>query len=337
MPKGTLNKRLFENCYELAKSKLFDTETIDEKCRRLQEEFGVKVLSNRIHLGKIIKLLKKELIEKFGEAAKECLIKAVGRKSLGELSDEEFEVFKPEFGIQVSELRGKAWDYFCKYFQPSLPELMSVAYSELTKAGDELVKNVEREFIVLKEEEKMRDGSPRRNSFSQHMPIPLSEEELEREYLSTLEKEYKTSPKHLEELLSFIEDQELRKLIKQDLREAIISLRLGLTKAPMVLAGAVLEGILFARLIKEEKYGSEEERKKLREKDLDRLISECSNLNILPGGKVSFYHTVRKFRNYIHPGRQLREEEKLDYHSAKIACQAIFQVLEEFYEELKNK
>ena len=59
MPKGTLNKRFFENCYELAKSKLFDTETIDEKCRRLQEEFGVKVLSNRIHLGKIIKLLKK--------------------------------------------------------------------------------------------------------------------------------------------------------------------------------------------------------------------------------------------------------------------------------------
>lgn len=96
------------------------------------------------------------------------------------------------------------------------------------------------------------------------------------------------------------------------------------------LMGSTLEGILFGfskffeSIYLQEAKQLNKNIKKLEDISLDNLIKISFNQGFLKNDVDQFSHTLRKFRNYIHPHRQIREGFNPDMHTAKI-CWAVLQ------------
>jgi hypothetical protein len=103
----------------------------------------------------------------------------------------------------------------------------------------------------------------------------------------------------------------------EDIREAEMCLAGNNTKAAIVMAGACVEAMMLA-LLEEE---TAESRSTLRSKSLRQyialvrehsLVGDQGMLNVLD-------HSLREWRNYIHPGKVLRTGVDLTGDHAKIA------------------
>ena len=96
------------------------------------------------------------------------------------------------------------------------------------------------------------------------------------------------------------------------------------------LMGSVLEGILFGFSQSfEDIYLQEGKRlnkniKKLDDISLNYLIEISFNEGFIKNDVDNFSHSLRKFRTYIHPNKQLKENFYPDMHTAKI-CWAVLQ------------
>lgn len=124
-------------------------------------------------------------------------------------------------------------------------------------------------------------------------------------------------------------DSELENIISIRISEIKSSLENENPLSAIFLMGSALEGILFgfskffeSNYLQKAKQSNNV--KNLEDISLNDLIQISFELGFLKNDVNQFSHSLRKFRNYIHPNRQLREKFNPDMYTAKI-CWAVLQ------------
>lgn len=149
-----------------------------------------------------------------------------------------------------------------------------------------------------------------------------STENPEKQFLEKYSEDYNISMLNL--------DSELENIINTRISEIKSCLENEIPLSAIFLMGSTLEGILFgfskffeSNYLQKAKQQSKNV-KKLEDISLNDLIEISFELGFLKNDVNQFSHSLRKFRNYIHPNRQLREKFNPDMYTAKI-CWAVLQ------------
>ncbi len=120
-------------------------------------------------------------------------------------------------------------------------------------------------------------------------------------------------------------------------------------KAPLsviFLCGSILEGVLLSVASKNikifnEATSSPKEKdsgkvKKLQEWSLSNFIEVAHELKIIGLDVKKHSHSLRDFRNYIHPYQQMSSGFDPDFHTAKICWQVLKAALHDIHESIKS-
>lgn len=132
---------------------------------------------------------------------------------------------------------------------------------------------------------------------------------------------------------AFAHDEALRKIIVRDYKQLEKVLATEAWKAVIVLCGGLIEGLLLDLLerdataarqsVKAPKEGN------LRRWDLNDLINVAADLKKLPTGIDRLSHSVREYRNLVHPGRELSSDLRVEPEEARIAVEVLRIVVRE--------
>lgn len=136
--------------------------------------------------------------------------------------------------------------------------------------------------------------------------------------------------------LTFLDNEDLERLIIEDYGEARRSLQCKNYKATILLCGSIVEAILTAAIAKAKIPGITSE--KLYEVyNLHKLIELAKNESIITDSNIfSFIDPLRNYRNTIHPGVQVRKSVSLDLSKARIAIETIKLLIKELNKSYKN-
>jgi len=140
--------------------------------------------------------------------------------------------------------------------------------------------------------------------------------------------------------LSFIEDEDFEKTLRLDISAANSSFANSEWKAATVLAGSVVETLLLWRLsdvskdqLKEAAVAEKISEKKFNnpnEWKLESLIKVSKNLELVNEPTAIQADLARGFRNLIHPGREIRLNQKCSRGTAHSALAAVEHIVEDF-------
>lgn len=143
--------------------------------------------------------------------------------------------------------------------------------------------------------------------------------------------------------LAFIDDSEYRLLLSGDVAAAHQALRNGEWKAATVLAGSVVEGLCLWAIRKagEEKAFAEAERlhsggvvkskqrKHLLEWQAGELIAVAASPRLIKEDARAVAVNAKDYRNLIHPGRELRSQQRCTSGTAHVAVGGMQRVIED--------
>ena len=125
---------------------------------------------------------------------------------------------------------------------------------------------------------------------------------------------------------SFIRDPRLRAVLERDSFELQQVFAAGHWKSSMILSGGVIEGILMDLLAnRPETFTAAEAPKKndITRWTLDELIRVALALSAVNGAVGRLSHSVREYRNLVHPGREIRENLTFGREEATIAVEVL--------------
>lgn len=115
----------------------------------------------------------------------------------------------------------------------------------------------------------------------------------------------------------FVTDEELRASLEADAKEMAACLQAEAHKAAVVLAGSIVEAVLTDHL---DSIGYKDPSgRPLLELDLGQLIAAARSAKQLSAKSADLASAVKTFRNFIHPGRLIRLQERIDADTAAIA------------------
>jgi hypothetical protein len=115
----------------------------------------------------------------------------------------------------------------------------------------------------------------------------------------------------------FVTDEDLRASLEADAAEMAACLDAKAFKATVVLAGSIVEAVLVDHL---ESTGYQDPNgKNLLELDLGHLIMAARSQKVLSAKSADLSSAVKTYRNLIHPGRLVRQKERIDASTAAIA------------------
>ncbi len=127
-------------------------------------------------------------------------------------------------------------------------------------------------------------------------------------------------------------DYSFEEVIKQRLKEIELSLNSGASLSVIFLCGSTLEGLLlniatqnpqnFNKSKSAPKH-SDGKVKALHDWTLDSLINVSYNVGIIKLDIKKFSHTLKDFRNYIHPRQQALQNFNPDKHTAEISWKVL--------------
>jgi hypothetical protein len=134
-------------------------------------------------------------------------------------------------------------------------------------------------------------------------------------------------PPRIEQMnLAFIRDEKLRKVLDRDALELQLVFHAKGWKSTIILAGGVIEGILTDLLL----HCPEAAKAKCapRKSDITRwtlheMLSVALELNQVQPAVGRLSHSVREYRNLIHPGMEIRENLTFGSEEAEIALQVL--------------
>lgn len=126
---------------------------------------------------------------------------------------------------------------------------------------------------------------------------------------------------------SFIQDSTLREILTRDYLEIQKSIISGALKATIILCGGSIEAILLD-LLKKDEENTRASAKAPSEQNLDKwslndLIEVAVDKNLVAGEIAKLSHSVREYRNLIHPGLEIRGTLKVESEEAKIAIEVL--------------
>lgn len=122
---------------------------------------------------------------------------------------------------------------------------------------------------------------------------------------------------------TFVKDESLRAVLQSDYREMENDVVVRSWKSVIILCGALIEGMLTDALGDDPDRARETEgaskKADLLEWDLNNLILVAVNLGVVTAGVEKLSHSLREYRNLIHPGNQVRRKLTFDENEASIA------------------
>ena len=147
---------------------------------------------------------------------------------------------------------------------------------------------------------------------------------------------------------SFIGDDALQAMIERDKEELDNSLKSGLWKATLLLAGSIIEAILVDYFLNfppnedvlsvfEEAAFKRYKGRKVEELDLVALIKLAVKDNLIAEENSQLSTVIKNYRNLIHPGRELRKKEKVNEHTATVAKSLVEIVISEIRQNYAAK
>lgn len=127
-------------------------------------------------------------------------------------------------------------------------------------------------------------------------------------------------------LFNTVRDPRLRQVLESDNAELQLALENQISKASLVLAGGIVEAVLINFLLvigyKHAPKGTEPKNMQLGD-----LITACEQEGALAAETVALCQVLKEYRNLIHPGRSVRNEELADEARAKVAEQLVERVV----------
>ncbi len=112
----------------------------------------------------------------------------------------------------------------------------------------------------------------------------------------------------------FISEDVFRASLESDYQELELTKEAKAWKAVHVLAGSIIEAVLTDYLIT-----SGYTKPDPLSMSLNDIINTCKNENIISEKSAHLCHVIRSYRNLIHPGRSVREDETASENFALIA------------------
>ena len=131
-------------------------------------------------------------------------------------------------------------------------------------------------------------------------------------------------------------------IIQDRLKEAQTCLSVGAHLSVIFLCGSVLEAVLIGAARNEPEEFNRSKRspknsqgkvKDFGEWKLSQLIDVTYDIGLLKPDSLRFSHTLRDFRNYIHPEQQLKEDFKPDNYTSEGCFQALKTALADLSDE----
>lgn len=135
--------------------------------------------------------------------------------------------------------------------------------------------------------------------------------------------------------MRFISDDQLRRLIERDRKELEGCLVADLHKAALVLAGSIIEAILvdyYLAFPRPDKSSRETV-----DANLASLIDWAQQDGLISPRTKEISTVIRNYRNLIHPGRELRLQERVDAHTAQVAKSLVEIIIDEIAENYSQK
>jgi hypothetical protein len=125
----------------------------------------------------------------------------------------------------------------------------------------------------------------------------------------------------------FMDSGKLRSIMERDYQEIQRNTISGNWKSTIILCGGSIEAILLDLLTKHEATAIESTKapggKDLNDWVLNDLIDVALDTRLVESNVATLSHSVREYRNLIHPGFEVRKQLKIEPEEAKIAVQVL--------------
>ena len=139
--------------------------------------------------------------------------------------------------------------------------------------------------------------------------------------------EEKDSPVTQKREFGFIKDAELRKVLERDYLEIQTAYVARCWKSVIILSGGAIEAILtdiaLQNATQAKAATSAPKESDVTRWDLADLINVAVELKLVSAGVEKLSHSVRAYRNLIHPGNEIRNKLTFDAEEAKIALEVL--------------
>ena len=127
---------------------------------------------------------------------------------------------------------------------------------------------------------------------------------------------------------SFVNDNQLRLILKRDFSEIQRAYISTCWKSVIILCGGAIEAILTDLLIANEAKAKASGRAPINKYDITRwdlsdLINVSLYLKLVSPGVEKLSHSLREYRNLVHPGNEMRNKLTFDAEEAKIALEVL--------------
>lgn len=135
---------------------------------------------------------------------------------------------------------------------------------------------------------------------------------------------------------SFVQDPRLRQIIQRDYSDFVKAQVAKIFKPSLVLLGGILEALLFDALKQNEAKAlaaSKAEKRAVEDWRLETLIEVAVEISLVSEGVRGIGHSVREFRNLVHPGRERRG----DYVMSDLEVEVTEKILRIVIRDLKER
>jgi hypothetical protein len=132
----------------------------------------------------------------------------------------------------------------------------------------------------------------------------------------------------------FITDEKFRNILTRDFEELNKCLEAKASKSVLILAGSIIESILTDYFTNFPPSGLNP--KKVLNMDLAPLIDLANEHKLISQSTKDLSTVIKNYRNLIHPGREIRKNERFDFDSAVVAKSLLNIVLKEIKENYLN-
>jgi hypothetical protein len=134
---------------------------------------------------------------------------------------------------------------------------------------------------------------------------------------------------------SFITDKSLRDIIERDYSEIQRAYIASCWKSVIILSGGTIEAILTDLLKANEAAAktakSAPKNDDITQWDLSQLIKVAVELGLVSTSIDKLSHSIREYRNLVHPGNELRNKLRFDAEEARIAIEVLNIVQRDLY------
>jgi hypothetical protein len=119
----------------------------------------------------------------------------------------------------------------------------------------------------------------------------------------------------------FISDKKFQELLERDYLELENCINVKATKSVLVLSGSIIEALLIEYFLQFLPVGFTQE--KIFKLTFQELLDLAEKEALLTQREKNLAWVIKDYRNLIHPGKEIRKEEKFDFESAQISLSLV--------------